>query len=93
MLTLPTLAPEASAAKPRRRRLRLLDRLAVDAAELGQLLGCGERSIRTWNELGLLPKPIRLGNRVLWTVKTVRVWLQKGGLPREQFEALQKVKP
>jgi predicted DNA-binding transcriptional regulator AlpA len=80
-----------SAAALKGRRLRLLFRLAVNAEELGELLGCGERSIRTWDAAGKLPKPFRLGTRTLWSVGEIRRWMDAGAPTRQEWEEMKRL--
>ncbi|HEX4610151.1 MAG TPA: helix-turn-helix domain-containing protein [Urbifossiella sp.] len=49
--------------------------LVVDAKALAALLGVGVRTVRTWDAGGKLPKPVRLGGRVVWRLDEVRAWL------------------
>jgi predicted DNA-binding transcriptional regulator AlpA len=73
---------------PPRRHKRRLSPLVADAARLAKLLCCGLRSIRTWAAAGRLPKPIKLGVRVVWVVSEIRGWLKAGAPPRTEWEAL-----
>jgi predicted DNA-binding transcriptional regulator AlpA len=57
--------------------------LVVDAKRLAKWLGCGIRTIRSWNSGGKLPKPIRLGGRVLWRTEEIRAWIGAGCPNRE----------
>jgi predicted DNA-binding transcriptional regulator AlpA len=57
--------------------------LVVDAKRLARLLGCGLRTVRALDATGKLPKPIRLGGRVLWRIDEIRAWLDAGCPNRE----------
>lgn len=61
--------------------------LVVDARRLAKLLGVGLRTVRTWDAAGKLPKPIKLGGRVLWRVKEIRAWLSADAPERASWEA------
>ena len=68
-----------------KRRLRPL---VADAERLARLLGCGVRSIRTWDYAGKLPRPVKLGNRTLWVLSEIHRWLTAGAPDRETWETL-----
>lgn len=90
-----TTAPASAAPlaePPKRRRLKLASRLAVDAEELGLLLDCGVRSVRTWDYAGKLPRPVELGARRLWYLPEIRAWLRAGAPSREAWEIMRKQK-
>ena len=61
--------------------------LVVDARRLARLLCCGIRTVRTWDSAGKLPKPIRIGGRVVWRVAEIRAWLAAGAPNRDVWEA------
>lgn len=68
---------------PTRRKRRKLAPLAVDAKGLGPILGgISVRTVRTWDALGRLPAPVRVGNKTLWVVSEVRDWLAAGAPDR-----------
>ncbi len=61
--------------------------LVVDARRLAKLLCAGIRTVRTWDAAGKLPKPIRIGGRVVWRVVEIREWLAAGAPDRAAWEA------
>jgi predicted DNA-binding transcriptional regulator AlpA len=62
--------------------------LVADAKALAELLGgVGLRSIRTWDAAGKLPRPIRLGGRVVWRIDEIRKWLAAGAPDRATWES------
>jgi hypothetical protein len=72
-----------------RRRRRRLNRLVADARRLARLLGLGVRTIRTTDAGGKLPRPIRLGSRVVWVLGGqwgIRAWLAAGAPSRTEWE-------
>ena len=73
-----------------RRRKRALSPLVADAKRLAKLLCCGLRSVRTWDSAGKLPRPIKLGVRVVWVIAEVKSWLAAGAPPREEWEAFKR---
>ena len=72
--------------RPRRHQRGLLP-LAVDANGLARLLSSGLRTIRTWDAAGLIPRPHRVGRRVLWNVREIRRWIAAGMPDRQAWEA------
>ena len=68
----------------RRRRLPLL---TVDAKRLAKMLSCGLRTIRSLDAAGRIPKPLRIGHSVRWSVSEIRDWLNAGAPSRGEWEA------
>jgi predicted DNA-binding transcriptional regulator AlpA len=60
----------------------------VDAKRLARLLTCGVRTVRTLDAGGKLPKPLRIGGRVVWRVAEIRDWLAAGAPDRDTWAAL-----
>lgn len=83
---LPLRAPANN--PPAERQRRRLSPLVVDARRLARLLCCGIRTVRTWDAGGKLPKPIRIGGRVVWRVDEIRAWLVAGAPNRETWAAI-----
>jgi predicted DNA-binding transcriptional regulator AlpA len=63
------------------------DPLVADAARLALLLGFGLRTIRSHDAAGKLPKPLRIGGRVVWSVAEIREWIAAGAPNRDEWEA------
>ncbi len=61
--------------------------LVVDARRLAAMLCAGVRTVRTWDAAGKLPKPVRIGGRVVWRVDEIHVWLAAGAPTRDEWEA------
>lgn len=62
--------------KDGRPRSELNQRLAVDARQLGAMLGLSVRTIRAMDAAGKLPRPVRLSGRsVRWIVSEIENWL------------------
>jgi len=79
----------STARQPNKRRRHRLSPLVADAKRLSLLLGgVGIRSIRSWDAGGKLPKPIRLGSRVVWSIREIRDWLHAGAPDRATWERL-----
>ena len=66
--------------------------LAVNAKQLGAMLGLSVRTIRTMDAAGKLPKPVKLNaHAVRWILdgpNGIRVWLQAGAPDRATWELL-----
>lgn len=62
--------------------------LVADAKALAKLLGLGLRTIRTYDTRGLIPKPVKLGSRVVWRLDEIRAWLATGAPDRATWDAL-----
>ena len=80
-------SPEPSNEKPPRRQARELRPLAVCAKRLARLLSAGVRSVRAWDASGKLPRPVKIGGRVVWVVSEIRAWLEAGAPRRDEWEA------
>lgn len=52
--------------------------LAVDAARLAELLGLCVRTVRQMDAAGKLPRPVRFGHAVRWSVREIEGWLAAG---------------
>ncbi len=61
--------------------------LVVDAKRLAPMLCIGVRTLRTWDALGKVPTPVRIGGRVVWRVDEIRAWLDAGAPDRETWDA------
>lgn len=77
-----TAAPTAAHPRPPRGPMPL----AVGAKALARMLSCGLRSIRTWDAGGRLPRPIRIGGKVVWSVSEIRAWLEAGAPNRAEWD-------
>jgi predicted DNA-binding transcriptional regulator AlpA len=61
--------------------------LVVDARRLAAMLGASVRAVRSWDASGRLPKPLRIGGRVVWRVSEICAWLDAGAPDRGTWEA------
>lgn len=77
-----------SSVPPHRRSTRRgkLPPLAVDAKGVAKLLTVGLRTVRTWDAAGKLPKPVRIGAKVLWSVAELKAWLAAGCPERAEWD-------
>jgi predicted DNA-binding transcriptional regulator AlpA len=64
--------------------------LAVDARTLGSMLNLSVRTIRTLDSSGKLPRPLRIGHAVRWSVPEIEAWLAAGALDRRTWESVKK---
>lgn len=86
-------APESSSADanvadlakvaPRESRIHPLLVDAIAAAEACDLC---ERTWRSLDSQGLVPEPLRVGRRRLWSVEDLRAWVRLGCPNRERFQ-------
>ncbi len=63
-----------------------LPRECISADEVAAICGVSLRSVRTWDTSGLIPAPVRIGGRNLWSVRELRAWLAAGAPSREDWE-------
>jgi prophage regulatory protein len=61
--------------------------LVVGAKELATLLRIGLRTVRTMDAAGKLPKPVRIGGSVRWSLEEIKSWLAAGAPDRDEWEA------
>lgn len=69
-----------------------LDHLALRAAEVAELLNISERHLWALLSSGRLPRPIKLGRAVRWSVSELHDWLAAGAPERSKWEAQRKQK-
>ncbi len=62
--------------------------IALSAEELAERLGVSLRHIRQMDSTQLLPKPIRLGRSVRWSVDEISAWMKAGAPDRRRWEQL-----
>ncbi len=60
--------------------------LALSATQLAKQLGVSLRHVRRMDSAGLLPKPVRLGRSVRWSVEEVHAWMEAGAPDRRRWE-------
>jgi predicted DNA-binding transcriptional regulator AlpA len=80
--TSPQARPTPDDARPRG-AVPIHERLAWDLNDLEALTGISRRSWERWKSAGKLPRPIRIGRRVLWPSESIRRWLQEQAAGRE----------
>ncbi len=62
--------------------------LAIQAREVGRLLGVSLRQVWRLNSTGKLPKPVRLGGSVRWRRDEIIAWLGQNCPDRQTWEAI-----
>ncbi len=64
--------------------------LALSASELAARLNVSLRHIRRMDAAGKVPKPVRLGASVRWSVAEIEAWLEAGAPDRSTWEAMRE---
>jgi predicted DNA-binding transcriptional regulator AlpA len=64
-----------------------LERLALAASEVAELLGISERHVWSLHSAGLVPRPVSLGRSKRWPIDELRAWLAAGSPSRDNWEA------
>lgn len=62
--------------------------LAVDARDAAALFGLGRSTWLKLQAAGRIPRPRRLGRRVLWDTAELRAWWEAGAPAREAWDAM-----
>jgi predicted DNA-binding transcriptional regulator AlpA len=61
--------------------------LLLPARQVAFLLGKSLRTVRTWDALGLIPRPMRIGRSTLWCLEELRAWVNAGCPCRSEWNA------
>ena len=64
--------------------------LAVGARQLGKMLGLSLRTVRKLDASRKLPRPIRIGGAVRWSVCEIERWIEAGAPDRRTWEVLER---
>jgi predicted DNA-binding transcriptional regulator AlpA len=65
--------------------------LAYSSDGLAKRLSVSRRTVERWNSAGKLPRPIRLGGRLLrWIASEIRDWVLAGMPHRDEWERIKK---
>ena len=67
-----------------------VERLAIPASKVAELLNVSERHVWALNSSDRLPQPIRLGRRVLWSRAEIAAWLEAGAPTRDRWEQIKQ---
>jgi hypothetical protein len=65
------------------------ERLLVGARTAAAMCGKSLRTWRTWDALGLIPRPVRIKRSTLWRFDELRAWAAAGCPRRPEWEARQ----
>jgi excisionase family DNA binding protein len=63
------------------------DCLALSAAQVAKLLGISQRHLWALNAAARVPRSIRFGRSVRWSLDELRAWLAAGARERAEWEA------
>lgn len=64
--------------------------MGVEAAQAARLCGVSRAMWYSLRKAGRLPRPVRLGRRVLWRVEELREWMAAGCPPLACWDAIKK---
>jgi len=64
--------------------------LAVGATEAARLCGVSRAMWYSLRKAGRVPRPVRLGGRVVWRVDELRAWLAAGCQTLPRWESMRK---
>jgi predicted DNA-binding transcriptional regulator AlpA len=64
--------------------------LGLEAARAARFCGVSRATWYSLRKAGRLPKPVRLGRRVLWRVEELREWMAAGCPPLSRWEVMKK---
>jgi predicted DNA-binding transcriptional regulator AlpA len=64
--------------------------LVVGAAQAARLCGIGRATWYSLQRAGRLPKPVRLGGRVLWRPDELRAWVDAGCPSLARWESMKR---
>jgi predicted DNA-binding transcriptional regulator AlpA len=62
--------------------------LLLTAQQSAAACGKSVRTWRSWQSLGLIPAPVRVGKAVLWRADELRRWIDAGCPRRAEWEVL-----
>lgn len=65
------------------------EKILIDTEELAHLLGVAKSTIHRHAAAGKIPKPLRLGGRVLWKRREIEAWVDAGLPSREDWHSRQ----
>ena len=63
---------------------------SVEASWAARLCGVSRATWYSLRKAGRIPKPVRLGRRVLWRVEELREWMAAGCPPLSRWEVMKK---
>lgn len=67
----------------------VIDRL-VRIKEVLHIVGCGKTKLYDLIQAGKFPKPVKIGNTVVWPESEINVWVSMVLASRDQFQVGQR---
>jgi hypothetical protein len=64
--------------------------LLVNARTAAALCSKSLRTWRSWDAMGLIPRPVRLSRSTLWSLEELKSWIAAGCPRRKEWEALRR---
>lgn len=61
--------------------------LLLNAKQAAAMCAKSERTWRTWDSAGWIPRPVRIGRSTLWRADELRAWVAAGCPRRPEWEA------
>ena len=66
---------------------RGMETMLLSAKSAAAVCGKSLRTWRTWDALGLIPRPVRIGRSTLWRADELQSWIAAGCPNRKVWEA------
>jgi predicted DNA-binding transcriptional regulator AlpA len=66
--------------------------LLLRAADAAALCGKSERTWRSWDAAGLIPRPVRIGRSTFWRPQELRAWVDAGCPNRTAWQQLREAR-
>ena len=77
-------------ASPRPPEARAVNALVVEAVQAARLCGVSRATWYSLRKAGRIPRPVRIGRRVLWRIEELREWMAAGCPPCSRWDAMKK---
>lgn len=58
----------------------------IDAQQLAEILNLSVRTVRRLDSSGKLPRPLRIGGAVRWSLEEISAWIAAGCPDRQKWE-------
>jgi hypothetical protein len=81
----PSITAQLQGEHPRNEEGRLKP-LLVPAKTAAAICGKSLRTWRTWDALGLIPRPVRIKRSTLWRLDELKLWTDAGCPARQEWE-------
>jgi predicted DNA-binding transcriptional regulator AlpA len=63
-----------------------LSSILLPTAEAAKLCGVSIRTWYTWDQLGKIPKPLRVGRKLFWRRDEITAWIDEHCPPRDDWD-------